>query len=230
MTDLRIALVMLFAAVPLSRAPAQRQDLRLRNPGSLADQPPALPATNRALREDAVRNGSHTPVSRVALFEIALPDDSAEFAAVGGNALMVLTALSWCPYELPLARAYLTVRGHDTALTLLSSVVSLPEDTTVLRVYGQHRVDALYLVPVEAIAAGGGLNVDFGEPPADLPKNVASVCASPDRAKFTVYVFRPGDVPEAYLQSVGRLAASEVDWDRLIAFVERVYPDFLAAP
>jgi hypothetical protein len=230
MTRWHLVFLGLAVSAPLVAIHAQILDDRLQPPGSIADGAMTLRATQRALRRSAERDAEHGKVSRIALFEMAFPDDSAEFAALGGNALLAITALSWCQYELPLKSAYLATDSGRAPLELVSSIYSAEADSTIAAVYGKHRIDQLFLVPVEGAARGGVLAVDFAEPPGKLPQAAARVCGTKGRDAFELHRFESGEIPEEYLKSVAPLVAHSPNVDSLVAFVRRQYPEFLAPP
>lgn len=230
MTRWCIVVLILSATVPFRTVSGQIFDDRLQPPGTIAEGPMRLRATERALQRSAQRDAEHGKVSRLALFEMAFPDDSAQFAGLGGNALMAVTALSWCQYELPLKSAYLTTGDERVPLEPVSSIYSAEADSAVAGVYGGHRSDELFLVPVEAVARGGTLMVDFAQPPDQLPQAAARVCSTPGRDAFQLHEFKAGDLPADYLTSMGSLATHAPDIDALVAFVRRQYPEFLTRP
>lgn len=224
----RVAILAVLAAAPLGSASAQVVDDRLQPPGTIAEGEMTLRATERALRRAADRDSARGKVSRIALFELALPDDSVEFAALGGHALMAVTALSWCQYELPLRTAYLVTDSGRIEMTPVTSVFSETTDSSITRVYGKHRIDELFLVPVEAVAQGGVLTVDFGKPPEKLPPADARFCGTPGRDGFQLRHFLKGELPDDYLAGVGVLTARTPSTDALVEFVKRTFPEFLA--
>jgi hypothetical protein len=226
----RATLLAFLAAAPLRTAAPQVMDDRLLPPGTIAEGAMTLRATERALLHAAERDAKRGKVSRIALFELAFPDDSTEFAALGGQALMAVTALSWCQYELPLRDTYLLSDSGRIEMTPVTSVFSEAADSNVMQVYGGHRIDELFLVPVEAVARGGVLAVDFGKPPDKLPPPAARVCGTPGRDAFQLHRFLEDDVPADYLARVGVLAARTPDTDALVAFVRKTFPEFLAKP
>lgn len=100
---------------------------------------------------------------RLVVVDIAYPSSKTEFEAMGGFTLMLLSAVAHDPNELPFKRAFLRsgqntqdLRAVKTRQTVLPA-----SETQVGKVFGQHRFDALYLLPIRATRLRGDVVVDF---------------------------------------------------------------------
>ena len=120
-------------------------------------------ALDARLRGAAAQYRSYAPVPRIAFFDIAYPKDSAEAATTRGYALLVVTAVVQDSTELPLPRVYVRSTGRDREVPLLARVASwVPATDTNVRVtFGRFRLDALYLLPIDARTTAGDLLADF---------------------------------------------------------------------
>jgi hypothetical protein len=125
------------------------------------------PVTNAALdariQEMAAQYRSYAPVPRVAFYDVAYPADSAEYLAMHGYALLVLTAIDQDSSELPPARIYVVSTSGSQDLPLVTLRPSLVADTGVKATFGTRRLDALYLLPVPLRNRGGQLLLDFAK-------------------------------------------------------------------
>ena len=167
------------------------------------------------LRGAAVQYRSYAPVPRIAFFDIAYPKDSAEATTTRGYALLVVTAVVQDSTELPIPRLYVRSAGGDRALLLLARVASwVPTtDTTVRLTFGQFRLDALYLLPMDARMAAGDLLADFAA----------------HRQGFRLAHFA-GDIPEPVRRLKVTTTSSEPPpASNLWVMVRREYPDLAAA-
>lgn len=172
-------------------------------------------AVDARLRGAAAQYRSHAPVPRIAFFDIAYPKDSAEAATTRGYALLVVTAVVQDSTELPLPRVYVRSPSRDKDVPLLARVASwVPATDTNVRVtFGRFRLDALYLLRIDARTTAGDLLADFAS----------------HRQGFRLTHFA-GDVPDpvrrlgAITPAVEAPLASSV-WP----IVRREYPDLATA-
>jgi hypothetical protein len=128
------------------------------------NKPVAIASLDARLRDAAIQYRVHAPVPRIAMFDISYPVDSAEAARLNGYGLMIVTTATQDSAELPVARLYLRSTNGDLEAPLLAVVRSTIDasDTTVRTVFGRHRADALYLVPLVAVSRGEvSIMVDF---------------------------------------------------------------------
>ncbi len=141
---------------------AQTIDHRMASDGVITQPTTADDLTVRlqdlARRTDA----AHETAARVALIDVAWPRDAAEFRAVGGSVIVVVSAATHDPAELPLARVYLRIGGREVALRRIASRSSVAEpESLVARTVGAYREDDVYLAPGRLMAGQGTVQVDF---------------------------------------------------------------------
>ena len=120
-------------------------------------------ALDARLTGAAIQYRSYAPVPRMAFFDIAYPKDSTEAAAMGGHAVMVVTAVVQDSTELPLARVHVRTTAEDRDLMVLGRIASLvPAGQEAVRLtFGRFRLDAVYLLPLAVRVEEGDLLVDF---------------------------------------------------------------------
>jgi hypothetical protein len=128
--------------------------------------PSPLTAMNRRIHLEAqkhqeiIRQGAKIP--RAAFFDMALPADPQEFAALDGNAVLVVTALSHDQAELPLKRVYVKADGQTIELKRITHMLSQEAAKSLAaKTFGQYRMDGMYLLPVYLRAQPGELTADF---------------------------------------------------------------------
>ncbi|MET0629316.1 MAG: hypothetical protein ABWY92_00505 [Xanthobacteraceae bacterium] len=99
---------------------------------------------------------------RAPFLRIGRPDNAAEFAAMRKYSVMLLTVLSQKPEELPLKRAYIRSNGPELPLQKLSSWRSeLDSKLLGAKMYGPHREDGFYLVPIGPLTRDGMITIEF---------------------------------------------------------------------
>lgn len=127
------------------------------------DRPVTPARMSQRIEEAAVQYAAHAPVPRIVLYDIGYPHGEKEYAALDGNAVMLLTALSHDRSELPLLRVYAVVDGTGIELPLLKVVLAeLPtSETASAKMFGRFRADALYLLPMSLRVRKCDLFVDF---------------------------------------------------------------------
>ena len=143
----------------------------------------------------AVRAAVNGPVSHSVLYDIGYPEDLADYTALDGNAVLLLTAMSHHRDELPLKSVYVDSNGKRVELRLIRVVLSdqSEADSPSIKVFGPYRADSLYLLPMELRIAAGVLVVDFsknhsgvqvakfGSP---LPPELVSLASHPRKGLF----------------------------------------------
>lgn len=116
-----------------------------------------LEARAAELRQIAPQGGD-----RYVLFDLAYPQDEAEYRAVGKSALVFLAALSRVSDELPLRRVYTRVGKQEIDLRKLGSRRSeLPASSVARQVIGRFREDGFWLAPVGPLLREHLLLCDF---------------------------------------------------------------------
>jgi hypothetical protein len=118
---------------------------------------------NGRISDAAEQYKQYAPIARIAFFDIGYPKDKAEFDQLNGYAILLISALSQSPDELPLKRAYVTVDGKQIELKGLNEISIKNEALTsqVVKTFGQYRSDALFLFPVYLRFQVGELLIDF---------------------------------------------------------------------
>ncbi len=113
------------------------------------------------LKEAGIPAGTQV-FPRIALTDVAYPANGEEYAALAGCAVLLVTALAWEKNELPLKRVYVRSGSKRVALQGLTVLLSRqPAQRASAGIFGPHRMDALYLLPVKLIATKAQLMADF---------------------------------------------------------------------
>lgn len=113
--------------------------------------PATLDRFEKRLQEQAVEYGSYAlGIPRMAMSDIAYPKSVDEFDQLDGNAILAVAGLAHEQNMLPLKRVYVSFNGHQIDLILVRAVLSkrTTVDDKISKVFGQYRVDAVYLLPV----------------------------------------------------------------------------------
>lgn len=101
-------------------------------------------------------------VPRVALWDVAFPKDREEYESLNKHAVLLITAITHDPTELPLRRLY---RRNGDKTTELSKIVAWRSETKAgslaRKVLGQYREDTFYLLPIQYYFESGVLLLDF---------------------------------------------------------------------
>jgi hypothetical protein len=155
-----IALLLMLCAACRSSAgqttaePGERQSVT--EPNRNVDGPAAVTedVMEQRLREVAEQYADAF-IERIALSDVAFPSDAAEAERLGGYTVVLVTATSQEPEELPPARVYLACGDDgdddDTLdLPLVAARKGLIEASWG-RVVGPFRYDGIYVIPVQAL-------------------------------------------------------------------------------
>jgi TPR repeat protein len=152
---------------------------------------PPVPTSPARAPDDHVATGAVTPERVAAEMELAAKrqqDSGKSFslqtwlnfrtsasdpgfaAALGNHAVMLITVLAQRPEELPLRQVYIRAGGRDIAVTKLSSWRSQADNTPAAsRLFGRHREDGLYLIPISMMLRDGQILFDLSANRAALP-------------------------------------------------------------
>ncbi|MGH7429703.1 MAG: hypothetical protein ACREJ4_15295 [Candidatus Methylomirabilaceae bacterium] len=149
------------AALLLGQAPAAAQVSHYETRLPPSRQPTTNAVLDGRIQQAAAQYRAYAPVPRVAFYDIAYPADSAEYLAMHGYALLIVTAIDQDSTELPPIRVYLRAASETLNLPLVAIRTSLVADPTIRGTFGLHRVDGLYLLPVAARRQPGDLLLDF---------------------------------------------------------------------
>lgn len=127
---------------------------------------PATPERmNQRIEEAAIKYQANAPIPRAVLYDIGYPHNDQEYAALDGNAIILITALVQDREELPIKRIYVMIDGKDIELKPIKQVLSEQPATRnqVAKTFGAFRMDALYLLPVHLRMKPADLLVDFAK-------------------------------------------------------------------
>ncbi len=174
---------------------------------------PATPARmSQRIEDAAIQYAAHAPIPRIVLYDIGYPHGDEEYAALDGNAVILLTALSQDRDELPLQKVYAFSQGKEIELKLLKVVLAelSGNDTAPAKTFGRFRADALYLLPMSLRIKNCDLLVDFQR----------------NRLAFKVAAFGtplPDDLSNLLQKKLAGAGPSQA---ALETFIKREYPTF----
>ena len=136
---------------------------------------------------------------------------------MGGFTLLLLSAIAHDHGELPLKRVYVHSAGktHDLQVVKTRRTVLPASETAVAKVFGEHRFDALYLLPVKFTQSRGDLIVDF----------------STRRSHFRVLSFPAANASHAPLPGPDLVNQPRVPNERVVTLTaQREFPVFAELP
>lgn len=115
---------------------------------------------------DEVLDSMGIDPSRGTDFDLCYPANSDEYEALGKHGVVRIDAQSILSSELPLTRAYLTVKGLNFPLRMLVTLDKVKDDQANKRGVQYWRQVSFYLVPLNLLKGKGGadLSVDFNGP------------------------------------------------------------------
>jgi len=144
-----------------------------------------------------------TVAYRIALGDVAYPANSDESRRLGGFTLLFVSAVTHDAAELPPHVFFRSSRG-DFALPLLLSRIGELGPPELRTVFGPHRFDGLYAIPLQATQVDGKLLANF--------KN--------GRRDFHLLTFPGSGLPEG----VEPIPPGEPDMNAVRALAEREFP------
>jgi hypothetical protein len=199
-------------ATSLALASVRAQEpVHVLSPNTWLRAPASSAALNARIDAAAAQYRSRAPIPRVAFWDVAYPADSAEFAALGGNALLLVIALDQDSSELPLARTWMRTGTGDTAITQITSAWSrAPRGGDVEATFGPFRYEALFAVPVALLRGPAELLTDF----------------TSGRQGFRIAAFAAGRPSMADNLPRAAATAVPVTSDVFKRFLRREYPGF----
>jgi len=159
----RLVFILLLAISAAGAASAQVRAQPTPTPTVWRDSHATPSGINQGIDDAAIKYLGE-PVPRVVLYDIGYPANDEEFAALDGNAVILLTALSHTREELPMQRAFILMEdGKEFPLRQVKLVprAQLPTQSLAAKLFGAYRVDALYLLPVYLRLKPVDLFVDF---------------------------------------------------------------------
>jgi hypothetical protein len=183
-------------------APQATGDIGAREQGSSEE------ALTNAKVEDRLRKfmlglPPHSSVQRIALADVAYPANSEENRKLGGFTLILVTAVTHEPTELP-PHVHFRHSSGDLALPLLLSRIGAVDPPDLRKVFGSLRFDGLYAIPIQATQTEGAVLANF--------QNVSR--------DFRLLDFPKGNLPEG----VEAIPPSEPDMTAVRSFAEREFP------
>jgi hypothetical protein len=135
--------------------------------------------------EDSAREipaGAFAP--RLAFADVTYPRSQAELDAMGGLALVFVTAVTHEESELPIAKVEVAIGAKSARLVEIAARNVLLPDGRAAQAFGKYRSDAVYLMPVFATRVPATLTVFLGRgalplrvlefPPPDSKTDLAS--------------------------------------------------------
>lgn len=168
---------------------------------------------NQEIANAAEKYKQYAPIARIAFYDIGFPKDKAEFEALNGYGIVLISALSQDANELPLRRAFVKAGGKEFELKELRTIFIKTADTNsqTARTFGEYRVDSLFLFPVFLRLQAGELFVDF----------------SKNRTNMKLAVF-DGSIPPMLtrLPSKQPISGKAID-DAMRLFLTREYPGYV---
>lgn len=100
-------------------------------------------------------------VPRIAIGDVAYPSTPEEFTALGGFALLLVTACSHGDGELPLERVVVRTGDKTAELPIVTLQKKALPPGALAQAFGARRVDAVYLLPVFATRVNSTVIVRF---------------------------------------------------------------------
>jgi len=100
---------------------------------------------------------------RIAMADVAYPRTQQENVAMGGYGLLLITAVARDKSELPLARAKARTAAGELPLGRAGQKTSAMTDEKVRAVFGEHRSDELYYLPVLLTRVPCQIVIDFAK-------------------------------------------------------------------
>lgn len=161
------------------------------------------------LRHAAQDYRQYAPIPRIALYDLGYPSSAQEYSALGGNAVLLVTAVVRDSSELPATHVYVREgAAGDRELHRLGVACGrvATAEVAVATTFGKYRCDALYVLPLVLRAGTGELLVDFAA----------------HRQGFRLVQF-DGQLPQ-YLRDLRVPASPSVPDTAFATFLAREYP------
>ncbi len=179
---------------------------------SWRDQPATPEGITQRIEAIAVKYQANAPIPRVAFYDIGYPRDEKEYAALGGNAVIMITALTQDREELPIKRVYVISDGKQIELRQIKLVLSEQTENKDIssKVFGSFRADALYVLPIKLRMSPGDLMSDFAKNTTGFKLAVFGSPVSEDVDRVVKKAVKVTGMTEAALD----------------AFIKREFPSF----
>lgn len=205
--------MVLFLTLSLPLLAHAQETIHIVDAGTTSKTPVSPAEMNNRIRDSAIEYREYAPIPRILFYDMVSPANAQEYAELGGNAILLITALSQDRTELPLKRVFVSLGGKEIELKLISSVLSQQNDakSQTVKTFGPFRVDALYLLPAY-------LRLEDADLLADFAKN---------RTGFKLATFSASESPSTdypVIKPSTEKAPSEAALTRII---RREYPGFI---
>lgn len=126
---------------------------------------PSLPVARSVMDERiaaaAVKYQQYAPIPRYVQYDFAPPRDALEYNALQGYGVVLVSVLTQAPEELPPKRMVAKLGDRIVPLTLYTSGSARTTDPRIRAVFGGYRWEGLYVLPIDVVAAGAQLVIDF---------------------------------------------------------------------
>ena len=195
------------AAAPATTPNASRHTSRGVLDASQRDQKSSDEAVTNAhvearLRQAMLELPPRSAVQRIALADIAYPANADENQKLGGFTLLIVTAVTHEAAELP-PRVRFRHSGGELMLPVLMSRLGTLDAPDFRGVFGAHRFDGLYAIPIQATQTDGAVLVNF---------------------EAVAREFRPLEFPSDLPAGIEPISPTEPDMATLRSFAEREFP------
>ncbi len=156
--------------------------------GVWRDMPVTPARMSQRIEEAAIKYQANAPIPRVVLYDIGYPHNDQEYAALDGNAVILITALAQAREELPLKRIYVLIDGKEIELKPIKQVLSEQSAANNIsaKTFGAFREDALYLLPIYLRMKSADLMVDFARDRMGFKMATFGTPVSADVSKLTI--------------------------------------------
>jgi hypothetical protein len=151
-------------------------------------QPATPEETNQKIEQAALQSKDEGSISHATFYNIAYPENSSEYEALNGHALLMVTAISKKQEELPLKSVYVQQGADRIELKLIRMFLSdqSGSNDVSVKVFGAYRMDAVYILPISLRTKAGTLLADYAQNHSgvkvavfgsSLPKKVAEIAS-----------------------------------------------------
>jgi hypothetical protein len=187
-STLRFCLSSIFILSVFAAASAQDQQQGTALDTTWRKEPATPERMSQRIEEAAVEYQDYAPIPQVVFYDIGYPSSDAEYTALDGHAVMLITALSQKREELPLKRAYVLLDGKEINLKSIKSVLSEQSGASsqTVKTFGAYRADELYLLPVYLRLKVAELKVDFSRNKTGLKVATFGTEVSPAVSQLTI--------------------------------------------
>jgi hypothetical protein len=137
------------------------QQAHLTEEAGWVQEPTTSASIERRISEAAKRYKGYV-VPRVALIDIAFPKDQQEYEKLNKHAVLLITVITHDGDELPIRRVYIRKEKSEIPLTrVVSWRTQTKPHSAARKVFGPHREDSYYLLPIASYFEEGALLLDL---------------------------------------------------------------------